>query len=219
MNDTPTHPPTLLDTALAILIAITAAVGALIAWRASLMLTPGVDRAAISATLNVEIARFLNDATLYRHYRAYTSFALEQELATQLDQSRRTAPAAAQADLERQQVEALTLAAAHRAFFPGRYLERNGSYGLERELGEAWAQAQQNLDMRPERHITQGNAIRVKGGRLRAIMILTAVALLFFNIARAIYPTHRLLRYAATLLGLLMLMGSALAVLVVELWL
>lgn len=204
------------DTVIAILITITVMTGALVAWRASLVGVALADRAVLIATRNAEMTRFLNDAKLYRHYRAYTTYTLNHELQRQIEKDLDETAAAELPDLTRQQTEAMDLASISQVFFPMRYLNRDGSYDIQRQLGEAWAQAGQKLDLNPEPHLARAAQQRVKSSQLKAILIVKALSVLFYNITKVLHPGHKSWRYTMAFGGTLCLIFGVAATVAVE---
>ena len=205
------------DTVIPILMALVTVAGAVIAWRTSLVRPPGADRAGLNATLNAEVTDFVNDARLYRHYRAYTTYTLNHQLQYEIENNLSQATQEELPNLERQQAEATNTANISRAFFPSRYLGRDGSYDVQRELGEAWAQAGQKLDLNPEHHFARATRLRLKSSRLKAILIVLPMALLSFNLAKGLHPSRKFLRYAMAFGGLCCLTLAITAAIMVEL--
>jgi hypothetical protein len=106
--------------------------------------------------------------------------------------------------------EAWTLAIGASGYFPNRYLNRDGTYDTDRELGEAWAYAAQQKDLYPEQHFARADGLRAQSSWLVAIIILLTVSVWFYTLAEGIdHPVKYVLALGGT--GFLLL-GAATAV-------
>lgn len=176
------------QTAMAIMIAIVTLVGAVLAWRAAVanVNAGDADFAGLNATLNAEETLTLTNNTFYRHYRAYTSFSGNDVFGGKLDGVPRS---------EMLRSNAQSAAATDRLFFPHRYLNRDGSYAAERQIGEAWAEASQVRDLTPAPHFAEADQARLKTNWLVGIFMGLAVSLLFFTLAEGLHPERHRLRW------------------------
>ncbi len=196
---------------IAVMIALVSLTSAVVAWQASLAEPDDADRAGLEATLNAETTHFVNTAVLYRRYRAYTDYTLNDEYQRQLEAGQ--AGDAVEANLQENRDEAADLAAASRLFFPSRYLNRDGSYNTRRDLGEAWAQASQQNDLEPRPHFDEADNERLKVVLSITVLIGLAISLLFYTLAEALHPAQTLLRYGSAGGGtLFLLIGIAAAI-------
>jgi hypothetical protein len=192
-----------LDTPVAFLIAAATLVGALFAWRSSVAgdAAGDADYAGLRAAVNVEETRATNAVNGYEHYAAFTSFDRHDELARLVEDDHGPAR-----DVE----EARELAAASRGLFPARFVNRDGTYALDRELGEMWADAAREKDLHPDPQFAEADRLRAKSLGLLAAVSVTAVALVFLTLVGALGPR---LQYLNLGLGVLCLLsGTALGV-------
>jgi len=179
-----------LETVVAILIAIVTVVGAIVAWRASVADDGAgdADFAGLKASLNTEETRALNYVNAYEHYGAYTTYARYQNLghaiAADLEAGGQTEEAAAL--LDRQRAEAYDLAKANQYLFPARFINRNGAYGLQRELGEMWADAAKEKDLNPDPQYADADKLRAKTNRLLGTLTLMGIGLVFFTLVESV---------------------------------
>lgn len=190
-----------LDVPVACLIAVATLVGALFAWRSSVAADAAgdADYAGLRAAVNAEETRATNSLNAYEHYAAFTAFDRHDELARLIEEA--SGPAR---DLE----EARELASASRGLFPARFVNRDGTYALERELGVMWADAAREKDLSPEPQFVEADRQRSKSLGLLAAVTLTAVALVFFTLVGALGAR---LQYVNLALGVLCLLaGTAL---------
>ncbi len=196
------------ETVMAVFIGLVTLVGALVAWRSSVagLLAGDAHFATAQAEHNVEHTRTNNDIILFRHYRAYTEFTEQQLLEQQailLED-----PAA--------QLTAQNLATTNQLFFPRRYLNRDGSYAVSRQLGEAWAQAEQVLDLDPSVHIAEAAVHAQKVKRLVQIFVVLSVTLIFYTLAEGVHPQRQKLRYSLATIGTVLLVLTTVAIIFVE---
>ncbi|HFC12676.1 MAG TPA: hypothetical protein ENJ56_07515 [Anaerolineae bacterium] len=180
---------------MAVMIAIVTLSGALLAWRASVASANAgdADFAGMQAVLDAEQTLTINDIDLYRHYRAYTHYTYQQAIGREFPDATLTAS---------------NLAATNQIFFPTRYLNRDGSYAVQRQLGELWAQAAQINDLDPEPYFDQADVLRNKTNLLVASFILLTLSLFFYTMAESIHPDRPRLRYLLGGLGTLLLIGT-----------
>ncbi len=202
------------QTAMAILIALVTLAGAALASRAALVSVAAGDEDfyGLTATLNAEETKALNTLTMYGNYRAYTAYTRYNVLGDLISEDLdKVTDDAQHAPLTREMQMAWALAVAVNDFFPARYLNRDGQYDVERELGEAWAEAAMKKDLYPEPHFAAANAMRGKVGRLLTIIIILTAAVWFFTLAQGL---RHALRYVLAVGGIgLMLLGMVAVVL------
>ncbi len=189
----------------AILIAIISLLGGVLAWRGNLVAVDDADIAGLNATLNAETTQFINNTTLYKRYRAYSVYVVNNKLQQQIETDAKNVPATEQNKLTAEQSQSVDFMATSRLFFPTRYLNHDGSYNIKRDLGEAWAQASQLLDLNPQSHFDEANALRAKETTINEAFVWLAVSMLFFAIAQMLNPAHQILRYSNGFLGMLFL--------------
>ena len=162
----------------------------------------------MQAVLNAETTQTGNTAALYKSYRSYTSFTLTDELRRQIEANIADMHPRDRVGLEQQQVQMARVAPIRQRFFPQRYLDRDGSYNTERQLGEAWAQAEQNMDLDTESHFENAYIEQTKIYNITAMFLGLTIALFFYTIANGIHPQRVRLRYGAAILGLVIMVVS-----------
>lgn len=207
------------QTIMAIMIAVVSLTGAVIAWQATLAEPDDADREGLQATLNAEIVRFINSAVLYKNYRAYTDYTLNDELQRQIAADLDQASPEEEAVLKLQQSQALDNVGINRLFFPQRYLNRDGSYNSERQLSEAWAQASQEVDLDAEAHFDAADAERNKISLLIGVIIVLTISLVFYTLAEGLHPVRRGLRVITAVGGTIFLVGGIAGAIVIEIML
>ena len=209
----------LFQTVIAILIAIVAVAGAVTAWRASLIDgEAGVaDFVGLQAAINAAETKVVNTTALYRNYRAYTNFTYNRELAGLLDKELNTMDTAdIPPELVRETVAAAQLASDNEGFFSKRYLNQDGSYNRQRDLGEAWATSDERLDLDPTPHFASADQGRNKVSLLIAIFIVQAAALLLLTVAQTLHSSRNVMRYSLAGLGTVFLVFTIVAAVIIE---
>src|SRR5947207_8846939 len=147
-----------LKTLVALLLAFSAILGAVFTWRSLVAnsAATGSDSRGINATLNAQQNRSLTNSTLSQHLEGYIYYLTNRQISQRLGEDafdkfvwQRGAygpitdtVAQAQVDALSDELSRLTADAADRAgvsqyFFVTDYLEPDGSYNADRELGEA----------------------------------------------------------------------------------
>jgi hypothetical protein len=203
----------------AVLIALVALWGAVVAWRAAVAADEAgdADSAGLHATLNAEQTRTLNNTTVYEHYRAYTTYLRHTELGNLLATDMEQASEEESFVLDQQRAEAFDSASAIEDFFLSQYLNRDGSYNTQRELGEAWAEAGKKKDLNPEPHFQEADRLRAKANYLVGVLIGLGLALVCYTMAEGLQPTLRMFRYGLVLAGSLAMLISVAATVAIEL--
>lgn len=207
-----------LETVVAILIAVVTVIGAVVAWRASVAADGAgdADFAGLQATLNAEETRALNFVNAYEHYGAYVNYSRYLQLGNAVadDLSNGVAQSEEEAFwLDRQRAESFDLANANQELFPNRFLSRDGGYGVQRELGEAWADATREKDLDPDPYYAEADKLRDKTNLLLSTLTLLGIGLVFFTLVEA---AGERLRYPLVGLGVLFSIGGTVAALVIE---
>jgi hypothetical protein len=210
--------PKLIETVVALLIAFVTVFGAIVAWRASVADDGAgdADFAGLKASLKAEETRALNFVNAYEHYGAYTTYARYQNLGlaigNELDAGGQSEDEAFA--LARQQAEAYDLAKANQYLFPTRFINRNGVYGLQREMGELWADAAKENDLNPAPQYAEADTLRSKTNRLLGTLTLMGVGLVLFTLVEVVNDK---MKYAMVGLGLLVSVGGLAWALMIEL--
>ncbi|MCB0036054.1 MAG: hypothetical protein KDE51_18615 [Anaerolineales bacterium] len=200
----------------AIMIAIVSLVGAAVAWQSTLIEDDDADREGLNAALNLETTNIINEASLYSNYRVYTTYTINEELQEQIAADFEDASPAVQPNLAREQTEAFDRAATSRLFFPSRYLNRDGSYDIERQLGEELAQAGQLLDLDAQAHFDEADGQRDKSALIIGNIIVLTISLLFYTVAEGLHTEQHTLRRWTMILGTALLVISVIGSFIIE---
>ncbi|HMQ51993.1 MAG TPA: hypothetical protein PKE64_12745 [Anaerolineae bacterium] len=204
-----------LEITVALLIAVTTVIGAVVAWRASVAddASGDADFAGLQAAMNAEETRALNFVNTYENYGAYAAYQrydtlgdlIEEDLANIEDEQ-------TYAFLDEQRANAHDLALANQELFPNTYLNRDGSYSIQRQLGEMWADAAKEKDLKPEPQFAEADQFRVKTNLLLQSLTVIALALVFFTVVELVKGR---VQYLLVALGsLTMVAGTVMAVMI-----
>ncbi len=139
----------ILGTATAILIAVVVAIIALVSWRAS-VIDDGAgdaDYAGLRSTVYSVRAQAINSVNAYESYGNYVNYLRNKRLGELIETRLETADEADQALLTEQMKVANDLADANNDMFPNQYLNRDGSYSVQRQMGVMWADAAKENDL------------------------------------------------------------------------
>ena len=174
--------PTRFKAIASVMIAVVTVVGAGVACRASIVSNSAsnADFVGLVAAIKAEETIITNSVTAYEHYRAYTIYERYNELGNLV------ADEPPSSELGRLQREVWGMAQGLQfSFFSQRYLNRDGTYNLQRELDELWAEKSQSDDLDPLPHFNEADAARAKASLLAGTLIVFAVAFWFFTLAQA----------------------------------
>jgi hypothetical protein len=204
-----------LETIVAILIAVVTVIGAVVAWRASVADDGAgdADFAGLRASVLSEQTKALNDVNAYESYGAYTNYKRYQELGDLLEADEANAPAEEVALLERQRADNHDLSISNQRLFPNKFLDRDGSYNVKRQLGEMWADAAKENDLNPGPQFAEADQLRTKANSLLVAVAILAVALVFYTLVEAVGSR---MKYLLTALGSLCMVAGVAFALVVE---
>ena len=188
------------------------------AWRASVASDNGGDAAlaGLIATLNAQETEALNNTLLYEDYRAYTAYTRYNALGDEIEVDLEDVSDETEAEiLDRQMRESWD--AAESFYFPREYLQRDGSYDTQRQLGEAMAEAAREQDLNPEPHFAESDQMQTKSNWLVGVITVLALALLSFTIVESVSQTA--IKYALVALGVVtMLAGIGLTIAIEYFW-
>lgn len=152
-----------------------------------------------TASFNEQLVQNMNTGEMYTQYRAYTDYTLNRELQSELERAladSENATPEQQAALRQELVQAQRKAAASSLFFPQRYLNRDGSYAVERQLGEAWSSAEQQMDLVPEPHYDDADSQRSVWMQIMWLLLWLTVALCIYEIINYLHEQRKVLRFS-----------------------
>jgi len=202
------------DTIVAILIAVVVTVGAIVAWRASLAddAAGDADYGGLRAAVNAEETRAINYVNAYESYGIYVNYWRNSRLAQLLETDLETATDEDAVLLYDQVSVANDLADANRTLLETRFLNRDGSYSVQRQMGEMWADAAKEKDLEYEAQFKEADALRDKTKKLLIAFMVLTIAPVFFSLVESVSGR---VKYLMVALGaLFMVIGTVAAVLI-----
>lgn len=150
-----------------------------------------------AAAFNQQLVQNMNTNEMYTQYRAYTDYTLNSELQNQLElalaDSQNSAPEV-QAALAQELAQAQRQAAASSLFFSQRYLNRDGSYDVDRQLGEAWSRAEQQTDLDPQPHYADADSQRSVWMQIMWLLLWLTVSLCIYEVVNYFHEQRKVLR-------------------------
>lgn len=172
------------NTLVAILIAIVAVLGAVVAWRSSITDDGAgdADYAGLRAAVNAEETRVLNFVNAYESYGNYVAYWRNNRQAALINEELAGAGTDEGETLTTQMKVYTDLADANRTMFETRFLNRDGSYNVQRQMGEMWADAAKERDLEYEAQFKEADALRLKTNRFLISMMILGVALVFYSL-------------------------------------
>lgn len=204
MHEQAEKPERSFETLVAFLIAIVTVAGALIAWRAAVAEDGAgdADFGGLRAAINLEETRALTNVNAFEHYGAFTEYKRYDVLGSAM---------AAAADGEesdtftRELTEVNDLTVAKQTNFPTKFLNRDGSYALQREIGEMNADAAKERDVNPEPQFAEADGLREKTRQLLISIMVLGVALVVYTSVELVGARAQL---ALIALGSVLAVGS-----------
>jgi hypothetical protein len=200
-----------LETIVAILIAVATVIGAVVAWRSSVADDGAgdADFAGLQASVRAEETRALNYVNAYEDYSSYANYRRYSDLGDLLEADAANADEQTAAELERQRADNHDLSISSQRLFPNKFLNRDGSYNLNRELGEMWADAARENDLNPDPQFAEADQLRTKANMLLVAVTILAIALVFYTLVESF---GKRMQYLMVTLGSLCLVaGTAFA--------
>lgn len=205
-----------IGTIVAVLIALTTLIGAVVAWRASVAADGAgdADFAGQRATVNLEETRALSAVNAYENFSAYAAYRRYSDLGDLIAEDEANA-AEAQIDLlDGERANAHDLSIANQGLFPNKFLNRDGSYALQREMGEYFADAAKEKDLQPNASYEEADKLRTKTNQLLMAVTILAIALVFYSLIEAV---GRGLRYPLLGIGSLCMVAGVVYAVMIEL--
>ncbi len=204
-------------TLVAIMIALVTVIGAVVAWRASVAedASGDADYAGLRAAINAEETRAINAATAYAQYGSYVTYQRNSALGDLIaDDMALAATDDELLILNSQRADAHDTAIATERLFQQRFLNRDGTYSVERQLGELWADAVRERDLNPEPQFAEADRLSDKSSNLLAMVGVLALALVCYTLLEAVDGRLRYVLFAA---GTLLALGGTIGAVMLEL--
>ncbi len=189
-------------TIVAVLIAVVAVIGAILAWRAAVASgdADSADTRGVLAAIEKEEAMIRATTTVIGHRTAFAAFVRDDALA-------KSYSALANVNSQRGDLSDLARAFSDASkyawdWIPPRYVERNENLNEQRDLGENIAQDSINKDIDSQPHFAAADESRQKAQWLVLDLILLSIALLSLTLADASQNPLRYLFFLTSVSGL-----------------
>lgn len=196
---------------IAVLTAIVTVLGASAACLASVAVSTAGDQdfAGLDASIRAQKAEIINYVIAYQNYRAYTDYLRYDEMGYLMYDPQADAETDARNYAIQQEVWGVSSGLLS-SFVKARYIDPDGSYDIERELQEAFADDAQTSDLNSQPYFEKSDAERSRSAFLTADMIVFAVSFWFLTLAQA---TEKNIKYVWAALGVLFAIGGVLGIL------
>ena len=187
-----------------VLIAVVTIMGALVAWRVSLLsITVGnAEFNAMVSVINREDALTVGTARGYGRYRAFVDYTTAQAVLDSLSEEERER----YSDVVKRMEDEIVLA---RDTIDALYLTQDGEYEIERDIQQVLADARREEDVDPEPFYAESAVARARSKALNVNFIVLSVALLNLTMAQSLHKDRQALRMSFAVVGVLLLLGAA----------
>jgi hypothetical protein len=204
-----------LETIVAILIAVVTVIGAVVAWRSSVADDGAgdADFAGLRASVRAEETRALNYVNAYENYGSYANYRRYSDMSNLIEADLPTAPEQQQSELERQRADNNDLSISNQRLFPNKFLDRDGSYNVKRQMGEMWADAAKQNDLNPDPQFAEADQLRGKANSLLGAVTILAIALVFYTLVESFGDR---MKYVMVALGSLCMVAGTVFALFIE---
>lgn len=196
---------------IAVLTAVVTVLGASAACLASVAVSTAGDQdfSGLDASIRAQKAEIINYVIAYQNYRAYTDYLRYDEMGYLMYDPEADAETDARNYAIQQEVWGVSSGLLS-SFVKARYIDPDGSYDIERELQEAFADDAQTSDLNSQPYFEKSDAERSRSAFLTADMIVFAVSFWFLTLAQA---TEKNIKYVWAALGVLFAIGGVLGIL------
>jgi hypothetical protein len=187
-----------LETTTAILIAVVAVLIALVSWRASIIedAAGDADYTGLRATIYSVRANALNSVNAYESYGNYVNYLRNNRMNEMLSDDLETIPEDEQAPYYQQMKISTDLADANRDMFESQFLNRDGSYSVQRQLGVLWADAAKENDMNYQSQFDEADKGRAQTRKMLIAVMILSIATVFFALVESVEGRSKIIMAA-----------------------
>jgi len=144
------------------------------------------------AELNSQKVISTNTMNAYENHRAFLEyknyFDQYKLISLQLDVAKKANPVdqalVTQLSSQRDQLQLLYLSSLK--LFPNRFINRDGSYNLQEQIGQMIASDKRKFDINPAPHIAEGKLYQTQARNMQIALIILAVSLFCFAIVSTV---------------------------------
>ncbi|MEW6280581.1 MAG: hypothetical protein AB1758_18295 [Candidatus Eremiobacterota bacterium] len=204
-----------LDNWNAILIAVVTVIAALVAWRASVASDGAgdADYDGLKAVVNRQEVSTLASVDAFQHAQAYGNYRRYAETSASLDQELEEATGQEAEELQLKQAEADILVDAKLSMFPNKYMDREGRYRVDSDVGEQVSDEARTRDMEADSHFAEADVLRVKTERLLMGVVFLSFSLVALTLVEVYEGGAKKAMFG---LGLVLALGGAAYAVMVE---
>lgn len=204
-----------LQTFVAILIAVVTAIGAIVAWRASVAADGAgdADLAGLRSTLNVSEVQALNAVNAYENLSAFTAYTRYNALGDEYFEALEAADEDMIYTLDTGRANAYDIATAMSINFRSEFINPDSTYDIERQLDEMWADAEKNRDLNPSAHFSEADTLRQQTNSLLMTIMVLGVALVFLTLFEFVDGR---LQYVMIGIGFILALAGTIAAVMIE---
>jgi hypothetical protein len=210
----------MLETTTAILIAIVVAIIALVSWRASVIddSSGDYDYAGLRSTVYAVRAEAIDSVNAYESYGNYVNYLRNKRMGELIAAEIDKAPEADQAVLTEQMKVANDLADANNDMFPMKFMNRDGTYSVKRQMGTMWADAAKENDLDYTAQFKSADKDRASTRTMLISVMVLSIATVLYAMVES-FESKKSRMVFIVLGSLVALAGIAIAVLVwVGIW-
>jgi hypothetical protein len=177
-----------LETATAIIIAVVVAIGALVSWRASVIddAAGDFDYAGLRSTVYSVRAHALNSVNAYESYGNYVNYLRNNRMSQLLSEDLETLPEDQQPAYYQQMKISTDLADANRGMFENQYLNRDGSYSVQRQMGVMLADAAKENDLDYQSQFNDADKERARTRTMLIAVMVLSIATVFYALVESV---------------------------------
>jgi hypothetical protein len=198
-----------LNTVIAFTISILTLFSGLLGWQMGNISgnASGAYALAQRAELNAQKVISTNTMNAYENHRAFLEyknyFDQYKLISLQLEDAKKANPIdqalVAQLSSRRDEFQLLYLASLK--LFPNRFINRDGTYNLQEQIGQMIASDKRKFDTNPAPHIADGKLYETQARNMQITLIILAVSLFCFAIVSTVSTMKRPLMLTLTALG------------------
>ncbi len=159
------------------------------------------------AELNAQKVISTNTMNAYENHRAFLEyknyFDQYKLVSSQLDQAKKadSIDQALVTELTSQRDELQLLYLASLKLFPNRFINRDGTYDLQGQIGQMIASDKRKFDMNPDPHMKEGRQFEAQARNMQIALIISAVSLFCFAIVSTVQNLKQPLMFTMIALG------------------
>ena len=197
---------------MAVIVAFVTVLGAMAACLATVAASSAADLdfSGLDASIRSQKVESINQIYAYEHYRAFTDYSRYLELGNLLYDPNADENTSLANGVIQREVWGIANGISS-IFFEPRYISPDGTYDIQRELDEAWADDAQNSDLNPTPYFEESDHQRKRSSFLMGDMIVFAFSFWFLTLAQV---TEKKIKYLWAILGVLLGLAGIIGILI-----